>query len=292
MVLNDFPVKTVQIGESAYPKILSLIPNPPNILYFRGNLGSHLFDNCLGIVGSRRISPYGIAVLGHLFNSLDYEQITTVSGFMRGVDITAHALSVEYSVPTVAVLPCGIEEIYPNLQMNLYQKILAGGGLILSEYPKNEKSKNWMFVKRNRIIAGLCSCLLVVEAGKNSGSLITYGYAKKYGKKILTVPGDIFREGQQGICQILREYARPVFSGSDINAEMGIKISRKTNFGIPKLDSKEEIIFNSIGNNPIDLNGLSRKVNLPVSNLSTFITKLQLSGLIKEIKGIFYAVKS
>lgn len=292
MILNDFPAKIVQIGDSNYPKILSLIPNPPKYLYFRGNLNGRLFHNCLGIVGSRRISSYGIAVLGHLFNSLDYEQITTVSGFMRGVDITAHTLSVEHLVPTVAVLPCGIEESYPNQQMHLYQKILEGGGLVISEYPKNEKSKNWMFVKRNRIIAGLCSCLLVVEAGKNSGSLITYGYAKKYGKKILAVPGDIFREGQQGICQILREYARPVFSGSDINAEMGIKLVRKTNFETRKLDSKEEIIFNSIGNNPIDLNGLSRKVRLPVSNLSIFITKLQLSGLIKEIKGIFYAVKS
>lgn len=292
MAINDFPTKMVRVGESGYPDALRALPNPPKNLYYKGNLFSSMFKKCLGIVGSRRISPYGTAVLEHLFNNLAVDSFTTVSGFTRGVDSTAHELSLKYSVPTVVVLPCGIEEVYPSNQVHLRQKILENGGAVVSEYPEKEKPARWMFVKRNRIIAGLCSCLLVVEAGKNSGSLITYNYAKNYGKKILTIPGDIFRENEQGICQILREGARPVFSGSDINAEMGITPSSIANNVSCKLVPEEEVIFNSIAAVPVDLNGLARKIRLPISNLSTFVTKLQLYGIIKEIKGVFYAIKS
>jgi DNA processing protein len=286
----SFPTKYTKLGDRDYPLSLSRLPNPPKTLYYKGCLpDTHNSLKCLGIVGSRRISTYGSSSLRHIFSSLASGSVITVSGFTRGVDVLAHTLSVEYAVPTIAVLPCGVDASYVSSQHHLYSQILTGGGLFISEYPSTSEPKDWMFAKRNRLIAGLCDSLLVVEAGKGSGSLITYDYAKRYKKKVLAVPGDMFRESSAGICQILRDGAIPVFSGSDINKELGLHTAILEPQNLIK---EEKDIFSLLSTAPMDMNGLYKNVRLPLPILSTFVTNLQIKGLIKDVKGLFYAIKS
>lgn len=280
----------IAMEDCRYPMLLKGIPNPPKNLYIKGNANLAALHNCLGIVGSRRMTPYGAAVLEYLFNDLVCTDLAVVSGFTRGVDFTAHSLAVAHGVPTVAVLPCGIEEMYPYSSRNLYEEILCGGGSIVSEFVGNEPPREWMFVKRNRIVAGLCKAILFVEAGEKSGSLITYNYAKSYSRRILAVPGDIFKDSTKGICQILREGAKPVFSGCDINEELGL--SRSSNaFSTCNIDAESLQILNVLRRDPTNFNTLYRQVSIGFNQLNMCLTTLQLAGIIKEIKGTYYVVK-
>jgi DNA processing protein len=292
MFSSSYTTLQIKIGDTAYPKHLKNIPNPPKELYVKGEFNTNYFDNAvLGIVGSRKMTGYGKAVLEHIFEGLSREKIVTVSGFTRGIDAAGHELSIKNRIPTVAVLPCGIETIYPSNHASLFVRILKSGGLVVSEYPGDVLPRSWTFVNRNRIVAGLCDVLLVVEAGENSGSLLTYEYAKKFGKKVTAVPGDIFNENQKGICQIIKNGAKPIFSGRDINEELSLP-QKSSVIEIFDICKESKNILSILNNAPVNINELSRLSNLRMEIISTQLTLLELKGLVREIKGFYYVVKS
>jgi len=207
----------VTIQDERYPKLLKEIGKDiPKQLYYKGVWDSGIFENCLAVVGSRRLTSYGQRVTEQLVTEVAAAGITIVSGFMYGGDEAAHRAAVKAGGRTIAVMPCGIELIHPEYQQDLYVEILDNKGLVLSEYEGKFLPTNWTYPRRNRIVAGLSKAVLVVEAGLKSGTLITTNFAKKFGRKVFAVPGPITSEVSRGTSKLLREGASLVTSSKDI----------------------------------------------------------------------------
>ena len=206
-----------------YPELLKQISDAPAQLYYKGiwpassaDENENLFENCLAVVGSRHMTQYGKKATEQLISEVAAAGITIVSGFMYGVDAAAHKAAVDAGGKTLAVMPCGIERIHPSHQKDLYDKILETGGLIISEWDGDGMPMLWTYPKRNRIVAGLAKATLVVEAGLESGSLITADFAKKFQRKVFAVPGPITSEVSKGTAKLIQEGAMLVNSADDI----------------------------------------------------------------------------
>ena len=212
---------TLKIEDCDYPLFLKSIPDPPKKLYWRGSFNQDIFINCLSVVGSRKMSPYGEKVIESFFLELS-PRITIVSGFMYGVDTKVHKEALKRKLKTIAVLPCGLDYLYPKENSDLYNQIEDSEGLLLSEYEGSSGPQTWTFLRRNRIVAGLSKALLVIEASEKSGSLNTAELAGSYNREVLAVPGNIFSDVSKGCLQLLKKNAKPITSGCEINEIMGI----------------------------------------------------------------------
>jgi len=283
----------VNISDFSYPKLLKEIPSPPKKIYFKGNYCPEIFRNCLAVVGSRRMSIYGVKVIEKIFSVLSRE-ISVVSGFMSGVDAESHKQAIRFGLKTIAVMPCGIDYIHPESQADLYENILKNKGLILSEFPGNFKPKTWTYPKRNRIVAGLSRAVLVIEASEKSGSLITARMANCYGREVFVVPGSIFSNLSKGKIQISNEFATNIDSGFYINSFFGFKT------GDIKCESGREgkrspgnnKILEILKNSPMTIDELSEYFSVDIPKLNAELTLLSVSGLVSESEGKFYACQS
>jgi len=276
--------------DSSYPPFLKLIPDPPKKLFWKGSLAPELFENCLGVIGSRKMSPYGERVVEYFFSELS-PKITIVSGFMYGVDAKAHKEALKRHLRTIAILPCGLDFIYPREHENLYKNIENFGGLLISEYEGSMGPRTWTYLRRNRIVAGLSKALLVIEASERSGSLNTAELAAMYKRDILAVPGNIFSEVSKGCLQLIKKGAKSVTSGFEINDIMGLN---KEGLFNTKTCSQTEVtktdpIVKILRAFPLTLDDLSTYMSIPLPILSSKITQLCLDGSIVEEQGKFYA---
>lgn len=183
-------MKYITMKDKQYPEKLKTIYAPPKGLYVKGNL-SLLNEYAVAIIGSRNCSRYGEIVAKKFGIDLAKIGITVISGMARGIDTFAHIGCLTGNGKTVAVLGSGLNKIYPKENEKLYYKILEKGGAIISEYPPDAEPIPEHFPARNRIISGLCDKLIVVEAGKRSGTFITVDFALEQGKEIYAVPGNI-----------------------------------------------------------------------------------------------------
>src|SRR3990167_8264719 len=206
----------VNLEDKNYPKLLKKIGrDAPKKLYYKGFWDEKIFGDCLAVVGSRHLTIYGKQVTEKLVTEIAASGITIVSGFMYGGDTAAHGAAVKAGGRTIAVMPCGIDRIHPENQAKLYQDILDEGGLIISEYEGDAMPQIFTYVQRDRIVAGLSKAVFVTEAALNSGSLITAGYAKKFGRKLFALPGQITSEVSKGTIQLIKEGAEPVAEARD-----------------------------------------------------------------------------
>lgn len=206
--------KDIDIQSQDYPCLLKEVRDPPKRLYYKGNFCSDIFNNCLSVVGSRVISRAGRKLIKYLFSSLD-KSVTIVSGFMTGVDAEAHKEALRLGLKTIAVMPCGIDYIHPGKQIDLYNKILCSGGLVLSEYDGGIKPEVWTYPRRNRIVAGISKATLVIEASLDSGSLITAGLANECNRDVFVFT-NLDRQSE-GVLLISRQFAKSIVSGLQIN---------------------------------------------------------------------------
>lgn len=275
--VNDFDTK--------YPKMLRQIPSPPKKLYYKGNYNENIFENCLAVVGSRKMSPYGERVLEKIFSTLSPE-ITIVSGFMHGVDAEAHRKALKFGLITIAVMPCGVDLVHPNDQRKLYEEIISKG-LVLSEYEGCFEPKIWTYPRRNRVVAGLSKAVLVIEAAIESGSLITARIAHSFGRDVFVVPGSIFSELNSGKVQISNEFAKTIDSGFYINKYFNLNYIRK-NFS--ESETTENEILKSLRSIPMTIDDLKKQFpKKDISQISTEITLLTMSKSVVEKEGVFYA---
>ena len=192
-----------------YPDSLKFIDNRPVFLYIRGNI-ENLYEDCIAIVGSRNASIYGRNVARKIAKELADRNINIVSGLAAGIDKFAHLGALESKTgKTIAVLGTGISdnEIYPFENKKLFENILESKGTIISEFKLGTKPLKYNFPLRNRIISGLSTKLIVVDAAKNSGSLITADFALEQGKDIYAVPGNITSENSVGTNELIKQGA-------------------------------------------------------------------------------------
>lgn len=202
-------------GDPRYPDLLREIKNPPVLLYYRGELPDFAKTLCIGMVGTRRMSAYGMRAAYKIAYELAAMNVLVVSGMAAGIDGVCGAAALAAKGGTVAVLGCGIDVVYPAHHKNLYGQI-ARNGLILSEYPPGTRPNSYHFPMRNRIISGLSRATVVVEAGLGSGSLITAREAILQGRDVFALPANVGNEGAEGTNGLLRDGARLALNALDV----------------------------------------------------------------------------
>lgn len=279
------------IKENEYPKLLKEIKDAPKQLYYKGNWDKAVFENCLAVVGSRRMTTYGKQVVERIVTEISAAGVTIVSGFMYGVDAQAHKAALGAGGRTIAVMPCGIDLIHPEYQQDLYVEILNNNGLIISEYEGNFLPTNWTYPRRNRIVAGLSKAALIIEAGERSGSLITANFAKKFKRKLFVVPGPITSENTKGIMQLIGEGAEPISSADDILKFYKMKGPASVPLrGTPaRQGGIEEKILEQLKKESLAVNDLARIFGLSASKLGGILSMMQLNGLIKQEGGKYHS---
>jgi DNA processing protein len=258
--------------------------------YYRGNWDEKIFKKSIAIVGSRRMTRYGKEVVDKFVSEIVASGITTISGFMYGVDTEVHQKTVDYEGRTVAVFGCGLDVVYPPENEKLYIQILENNGLIISEYEPSAKPHLWKFPQRNKIVAGLSTLgVLVVEAGENSGSLLTARLALKMGKKVHAVPGPINSPTSFGTNELIKNgKAKMVTVARDIiggklrveNKELNIKF-----VGI------EGEIFRLLKDEPLNADEIAVQINKNVVEVGTTLSVMGIKGLVVESGGKFYLQK-
>jgi DNA processing protein len=202
--------------DAAFPPLLAAIHDPPARIYLRGAGGTDALSRpSVAVVGARSCSSYGRSVARMLGRELASAGLTIVSGMARGIDGEAHRGALEAGGTTIAVLGCGIDRDYPSAHAELAGRI-AERGLLVSEYEPGIEPAPWRFPARNRIIAGLCTSTVVVEARERSGALITADFALEEGRDVLAVPGEITSALSGGTNALLRLGATPVTSAADV----------------------------------------------------------------------------
>ena len=210
-------IEEISIKNNEYPNQLKNIYDPPAKLYVLGNR-SILNQKNFAIVGSRKATEYGKKVAMQISKELSEKSLNIVSGLAIGIDSYAHlgCLQVKDAGKTIAVLGSGLDVIYPKENRKLAEQIINSGGCIISEYPIGSKIEKNNFPQRNRIISGLSEGILVVEASKKSGALITAEFGIEQGKEVFAVPGDINREQSEGCNLLIKDGANVVTSSQDI----------------------------------------------------------------------------
>jgi DNA processing protein len=296
--------KTVEITDKKYPKALKealgylVSSQGPKRLFYKGVWSDEIFQNCLAVVGSRHLTHYGRQATERIVTECAVAGITIVSGFMYGGDEAAHSAAVRCG-RTIAVMPCGIDLIHPPGQKDLYKKILDTGGLIISEYESDLQPQNWMYVQRDRIVAGLSKAVLVTEAALDSGSLITAGYAKKYNRKVFAIPGPITSEVSRGTIKLIKEGAEPVTEAKDILDFFKITPKFSKSKSVQNLNDRvvyehspagtlEQKIIDQLKREPMKADEMARLFSVPVAHLGTTLSLMQLKGFISQDSGKYY----
>lgn len=280
---------SIPITDSRYPRLLKeLGKDAPKQIYYKGNWDDEIFENCLAVVGSRRMTSYGKQITEKLVSEIAGTGITIVSGFMYGIDAQAHKAALEAGGRTIAVMPCGIELIHPDYQEELYQEILDNKGLVISEYEGNFLPTLWTYPRRNRIVAGLSKAALIVEAGEKSGSLITANFAKKLKRKVFAVPGPLTSSLSVGICQLIREGAEVVTGASDVLDYYGFSAGAATETRVSVNSSVEEKIIQELQKEPMEIDFLARSLRISAAEIGTIVSMMQIRGLIKSENGKYY----
>lgn len=283
-------MKTINIDDARYPRLLKQIKNPPRILYYKGKWDTGLIERCLAVVGSRRITSYGRRITEQLVSQFAPAGITVVSGFMFGVDAQAHQAAVSAGGRTIAVMPCGIDLIHPAHQKQLYWRILDEGGLIISEWPGKFSPARWTYPQRNRIVVGLSQATLVVEAALASGSLISAHYARAFGRRLFAVPGSLTSPVSQGCLQLIREGAEMALCANDILAVYGLASHKypDQHNSLFQLTKSEQHILDKLALEPCEIDVLSRSLKVSISELGVMLSLMQLKGLVSEERGKYY----
>jgi DNA processing protein len=293
-------IDIITIDEPCYPALLRNIHDPPPVLYVQGN--PEVLD-CRGIamVGSRAASSYGRSVAVQLAEGMAKQGYTIISGLALGIDTESHKGALTAGGKTIAVLGCGLDIIYPPSNHLLYKEITESGAVV-SEYPLGTSPDNFRFPARNRIISGLSLGVVVVEATKRSGSLITANHALEQGREVFAVPGRIDSVKSTGSHALLQEGAKLVFNIKDIIEELSPAIPAQTTEntmpndgnGVPHepLSPEEEKIYSFLDMYPCSIDEIVRQCGLTPQKANELLLMLELKGVIESLPGKSYQKNS
>jgi DNA processing protein len=274
--------------DEEYPSRLKEIDFAPPLLYVWGTIMPE--DRwAAAIVGTRRVSTYGEAVAREVASVLASSGITVVSGMARGVDSIAHQAALEAGGRTIAVLGSGLDEIYPPEHRKLATRI-AERGAVISDYPLGTQPEGKNFPPRNRIISGLSLAVVVVEAGKVSGALITADFALDHGREVFAVPGDIYRRSSQGTNRLIQAGAHPLTSPEDVLEVLNLELVARQEIATHELpeDETERKVYNLLSNEPVHIDDLQVRCGLSVAQISASLAMLELKGRARQVGGMHY----
>lgn len=271
-----------------YPEKLQQLTDSPKGIYVKGNLPSPKQPS-VAIVGARMCSNYGQVQAYEIAKYLSAHGVQIISGLARGVDGYAHQGALKGGTPTFAVLGCGLDTCYPRQHIGLWKQIQEEQGGILSEYPICTPPLKAYFPQRNRIISGLADLVIVIEAKKKSGSLITADCALEQGKSVYALPGRIWDELSFGCNYLIAQGAGILYSPECILEELHIdrkkNNQRKINLG---LASDLKLVYSGLGFEPKKLDDLSKELQIPPEKLAESLLKLELEGYIEQVRMNYY----
>jgi len=277
------------LGRSApeFPPLLRAIHDPPPGLYVRGGAELELISRpAVAVVGARACSAYGRHVARQLGRELASAGLVVVSGLARGVDGEAHRGALEAGGITVAVLGCGIDRDYPAVHAELAVRIVAQGGLIVSEYAPGVEPAPWRFPARNRIIAGLCAASVVVEARERSGALITADFALEEGREVFVVPGEITSALSAGSNALLRLGATPLLTPEDVLLAYGLEAAASAPLDV---SPSAATVLDRIRESACGADELVRLTGLDAAAVAIAVSELELAGLVSLDEGAYRA---
>ncbi|HWQ70522.1 MAG TPA: DNA-processing protein DprA [Patescibacteria group bacterium] len=282
-----------RFGDEGYPELLAAIHSPPPVLYLRGTMRSE--DRAaVAIVGSRTASPYGAAIAEQISGELAQRGVTIVSGMARGIDAAAHRGALRAGGRTLAVLGCGLGVTYPPEHAELADQIAAQGALI-SEFPIFMPPKPSHFPRRNRIISGLARGVVVIEAGLDSGALITANYALEQGRDVFAVPGQVTSRFSRGCHQLIKAGAKltegweDIWEDIELQAAPGAQTILDLTAVRSPLEPQEVLIIDTLEAGPMQIDDLIGRTQLPAGQMASLLLSLMLKGIIEELPGKCFA---
>lgn len=282
-------IKTERIdrGSAEFPVRLREIPDPPAQIYCTGNIAL-LNERSVGVVGARKNTVYGKNVALMIGRRLAESGLTVTSGLALGIDGYSHEGALEAGGKVIGVLGSGIGHMTPLRNRSLMMKGLDNGGLVVSEYPPECEGHRGSFPERNRIISGLSEALVVVEAGLNSGSLITAGHANEQGRTVYAVPGNINSRTSIGCNLLIRDGAVPLIIIDDMIRDIGAEPA-KTASGSMRLDADENKIFDVIRQNSgATMEEIISGTGFSPGLANSLVTVMEIKGIVESYAGRIY----
>ncbi|CAN2048101.1 DNA processing protein [Candidatus Magnetomoraceae bacterium gMMP-13] len=290
----------ISMEDPDYPALLKEIPDPPPVLYVYGKLRAQ--SHHIAVVGSRNATKYGISSSVRLCKELSNKGLTIVSGMARGIDTAAHEGTLFARGRTIAVLGSGLDVVYPAENRGLFHRI-AKNGAVISEFPMKAKPEAFHFPMRNRIISGISLGIIVVEAGKRSGSLITARMAMEQNREVFAVPGSIHSLMSTGPHNLIKNGAKLTENAQDVIEEIlpaarGLfedfsSKSRKKEppkvRQLPPLSEDEKKVWDALKFDPVHIDILVRSLSIEAASLSGILLQLELKGLVNQAPGKLFS---
>jgi DNA processing protein len=291
--VREFGATVITQESTAYPKSLREIHAPPIVLYVWGELQDR-DQHAIGIIGARRTTHYGAESAKKLAYQIAYAGLTVISGLARGIDTAAHQGALAAKGRTVAVLGAGLAKLYPPENQALADKIRDGNGAVVSEFSMEIEPDRQTFPMRNRIISGWSHGILVVEAGLNSGALITAGQAIEQNRSVYAVPGHINAPSAMGSNRLIQQGAKLVMSAADILDDLQILLPETKPSPeaavrpLPELSDDERRVYDAIDSSETPIDQIAAKCDLPSATVSSTLLRLELKHLVKQLPGKYF----
>lgn len=299
--MKEAGVGVVTANSERYPPALRTIHDPPIVLYVWGEIQAR-DDHAIGVVGSRQASFYGTETSKKLSYQLAFAGLTIISGLARGIDTAAHQGALAAKGRTIAVLGCGLSQIYPPENFALAERIAEGSGAVISEFPMAVTPDRQTFPMRNRIISGCSQGVLVIEAGLQSGALISANQALEQGRAVFAVPGPIDKPGSQGSNRLIQQGAKLVMGSEDVLEELSClpgmilpaapaatAAAEPVQAVVTLNRTPEEIaVLAAVETDETPVDQIILKCGLPTPVVSSTLFALELKKLVKQLPGKHY----
>jgi DNA processing protein len=291
--IHDDTVRTLEREDAEYPALLRPVPTAPASLHVRGRLVDR-DALAVALVGSRRATPYGLAVAETMAADLAARGVTVVSGLARGVDSAAHRGALRVGGRTIAVLGSGVDSVYPPENRRLADEI-ARQGALLSQFPPGTPPLPQNFPTRNAVIAGLSLAVVVIEAAERSGSLITARLAAELGREVLAVPGRVTAPESRGANRLIQDGAALALGWEDVVAALpdrwktcvdtAASMTSAATGPSETDDESNRVILSLLGEDPVDIDRVIERSGLGAARVSATLLDLELSGRVRQIEG-------
>lgn len=293
--IEKYAIAPLFFTDEKYPSRLKECADSPLLLYYKGKADLNA-EKTLGIVGTRRATDYGRDMVKKITSALAAQDILIVSGLAYGIDIAAHQAALEHQLKTVAVLGHGLNTIYPQQHKATAQKMIEQGGL-LSEFRSTEKMSPHNFPNRNRIVAGLCDALIVIESAEDGGAVLTANIANTYNRDVFAVPGKTTDKWSKGCNRLIKtNRAQLIESGEDVltalnwNIELGVvKKSKQQRELLLNLSEEERKIYNALNEgNDMEIDALAEKTAMSGGMLAALLLEMEMKDWIVTLPGKRY----
>jgi DNA processing protein len=291
--VREFGASVITQDSPSYPRPLREIHAPPIVLYVWGEL-TERDHHAIGIIGARRTTHYGTESAKKLAYQIAYAGLTVISGLARGIDTAAHQGALAAKGRTIAVIGSGLSKLYPPENQALAEKIRNGNGAVVSEFSMEIEPDRQTFPMRNRIISGWSHGILVVEAGLNSGALITVSQALEQNRSVYAVPGQINAPSAMGSNRLIQQGAKLVMEASDILDDLQILLPETKPSPeaaarpLPELTTEERRVYDAIESSETPIDRIAAKSELSSAIVSSALLRLELKRLVKQLPGKYF----